>query len=289
MSRTHKQRGDKKNIKTEGIAVPQRMCCQSLCIENTGEPLTKSLCSTDQVVRGQFEYNVGGKRLIQTIHSNTVQTEWEWAQKWNGQMALGHARRESTECILIFHPHSISIQISLCPLSMRGCPEGVLPRIGDVEEAVLVFVVFVYLGHQGRRRGQCVVHENEDCFLWLQFDPFTDDIDELTHRQIRRNEVFLLVDIRDVALLGLLADHWNTFGVLFDDSIRLFLPFIEWMLLLERWCGHGAVWGDLGLVWFAIGECGLSGWDGNCWTNQQRLRHSGWDARAGNVASELDS
>jgi len=124
--------------------------------------------------------------------------------------------------------------LSFHSLSTRGCSKGVLPRIGHVEEAVLVLVVFVYLGHQGRRRGQGVVHKNEDRFLWLQFDAFPDDIDELTHRQIRRNEVFLLVDIRDVALLGLLADHWNTFGVLFDDSIRLFLPFIEWMLLLER-------------------------------------------------------
>lgn len=82
--------------------------------------------------------------------------------------------------------------------------------------------------HQCRCGRKYLVHEDEDCFLWCQFDSFTNNINELANGQILSNrkallvtnvmngvlhrthgwdKVLLLVDGRDVRSICLLADN----------------------------------------------------------------------------------
>jgi hypothetical protein len=79
-------------------------------------------------------------------------------------------------------------------------------NIRDVEKSVFILVLFVYRAHQGRRGWQDLVHEDEDGFLGRKLDPLTDHVDELAYREIRRDEILLLVDRRDIRLLDFLAD-----------------------------------------------------------------------------------
>jgi hypothetical protein len=68
-------------------------------------------------------------------------------------------------------------------------------------------VFLIDAAHQGSSRWQDFVDENENGLLGRELDALADDIDELANRQIRWDEVLLLVDGRDVALLNLLADN----------------------------------------------------------------------------------
>lgn len=60
--------------------------------------------------------------------------------------------------------------------------------------------------HQRGRRRQHFIDEDEDGLLGAQLDSLSDHIDELADRQIRGNEVLLLVDCGDVGFLDFLAD-----------------------------------------------------------------------------------
>jgi hypothetical protein len=79
--------------------------------------------------------------------------------------------------------------------------------VRDVEEAILVLVLLVYRAHQGGRRRQDLIDEDEDGLLGRQLDALADYVDELTDGEVCRYEVLLLVDGRDVRLLDLLADN----------------------------------------------------------------------------------
>lgn len=66
---------------------------------------------------------------------------------------------------------------------------------------------FVYGRDQCSSRGEHVVHEDEDGLFRGQLDPLADDIDKLSDCEVGRYEVFLLVDVRDIALVRLLDDY----------------------------------------------------------------------------------
>lgn len=85
--------------------------------------------------------------------------------------------------------------------------KGVLARVGDVQEAVLVLVLLVDGRHQGGGWGQDLVHKDEDGLLGRQLDAFADHVHELADSQICGNQVLLLVDRRDIRLLDLFANH----------------------------------------------------------------------------------
>ena len=76
----------------------------------------------------------------------------------------------------------------------------------NVKETILVLVLLVYRAHQSRGRGENLIDEDEDGLFGREFDPLPDNIDELAHGQVGRDQVLLLVDGRDVRLLDLLAD-----------------------------------------------------------------------------------
>lgn len=59
-----------------------------------------------------------------------------------------------------------------------------LTAVADIEETILVLVLLIDRAHQRRRRGQDLVHKDEDGLFRGQLDTFTDDVDELTDRQI---------------------------------------------------------------------------------------------------------
>ena len=71
---------------------------------------------------------------------------------------------------------------------------------------VLVLVLLVDAAHERRRWGQDLLDEDEDGLLGRQLDALADDIDELAHRQVGRDQILLLIDCRDVRLLNLLAN-----------------------------------------------------------------------------------
>ncbi len=60
--------------------------------------------------------------------------------------------------------------------------------------------------HERRSRRQHLVHEDEDGLLGRELDAFPDHIHELPDREVRWDQVLLLVDGGDVRLLDLLAD-----------------------------------------------------------------------------------
>lgn len=81
---------------------------------------------------------------------------------------------------------------------------------GDIP--VLILVLLVDAAHKSGRRGKDLVDEDEDGLLGRQLDSLADDVDELANSQIGGDQVLLLVDGRDVALLDLFAnDLFNEF------------------------------------------------------------------------------
>lgn len=95
---------------------------------------------------------------------------------------------------------------------------------GDIP--VLVLVLLVDAAHKSGRGGKDLVDEDEDGLLGRQLDSLADDVDELAYSQIGGDQVLLLVDGRDVALLDLFAnDLFSAFvstrsleGVVGSDS-----------------------------------------------------------------------
>lgn len=85
-------------------------------------------------------------------------------------------------------------------------------RGGDVP--ILIFVLLVDAAHEGGSRGQDLVHEDEYSLLRRQLDALADHVDELAHGKVGWHEVLLLINGRDVRLLDLLANNWNTVRIL---------------------------------------------------------------------------
>ena len=71
---------------------------------------------------------------------------------------------------------------------------------------ILVFVLFVNAAHKRGCWGEHFIDENEDGLLRRQLDPLANDVDELTDSQVGGDEILLLIDGSDIALLNLLAD-----------------------------------------------------------------------------------
>jgi hypothetical protein len=83
----------------------------------------------------------------------------------------------------------------------RLLAKGVLARVGDVQEAVLVLrrlaaahlkgvtnlVFLVYGAHQGGGGRQDLVDEDEDGLLRRQLNALTDDVDELADGEVGRD------------------------------------------------------------------------------------------------------
>lgn len=67
-------------------------------------------------------------------------------------------------------------------------------------------MLFVDTAHQGSCWRQNLVDEDKDGLLGGQLDALSDDVDELADGEICRDEIFLLIDGRNIRLLDLFAD-----------------------------------------------------------------------------------
>lgn len=68
-------------------------------------------------------------------------------------------------------------------------------------------MLLVNAAHQGSCWGKNLIDENEDGLLGGELDSLADDVDELANGQVGRDEILLLIDGRNIALLDLLADN----------------------------------------------------------------------------------
>ena len=91
-------------------------------------------------------------------------------------------------------------------VALRGA-KGVLAAVRDVQEAVLILVLLVDGRHERGGGWQDVAtHKDEDRLLRTELDALADDVHELAHREVGGYQVLLLVNLRNLALLRLLAD-----------------------------------------------------------------------------------
>lgn len=67
-------------------------------------------------------------------------------------------------------------------------------------------MLLVDAAHEGGGRGEDLIDEDEDGLLGGELNSLADDVDELADSQVGGNQVLLLVDRGNVALLDLLAD-----------------------------------------------------------------------------------
>lgn len=79
---------------------------------------------------------------------------------------------------------------------------------------IFILMLLINRAHESSSRWEDLIDEDEDRFLGGQLDAFANNVDELTHSQVGRHQVLLLVDGRDVAFLDLLTDDGDTIGVL---------------------------------------------------------------------------
>lgn len=82
----------------------------------------------------------------------------------------------------------------------------IMTNVRDIEEAVLVLVLFVDAAHESGGRWQYLVDEDEDGLLGRKLDALANYVDELADCKVCGDQVLLLVDGGNVRLLDLLAD-----------------------------------------------------------------------------------
>jgi hypothetical protein len=71
-------------------------------------------------------------------------------------------------------------------------------------------VLFVDAAHESSGGRKDFIHKNEDGLLGSELDALSDNIAELTNRQVRRHKILLLVYRADVRLFDLFTNdlHW---------------------------------------------------------------------------------
>jgi len=83
-------------------------------------------------------------------------------------------------------------------VSLQICAKGILARVGDVEEAILVLMLLIDGRHQGRCGGKNLVDKDEDGLLGGELDALADHVNKLADSQVRGDEVLFLVDLGNV-------------------------------------------------------------------------------------------
>lgn len=111
--------------------------------------------------------------------------------------------------------------------------EGILAGVRDVQEAILVLVLFVDGRHECCCGRENLIDKDEDGLLGCKLDTLADDVDELTNSQIRWYEVLLLVDGGDIGAVCFFADDGDAIRILLADAVRLGLALLKRVLVLE--------------------------------------------------------
>jgi hypothetical protein len=79
-------------------------------------------------------------------------------------------------------------------------------NVRDVQEAIFILVLFVDAAHESSGGRKNLIHENEDGLLRGKLYALANNIDELSHCEVCRHEVLLLVDGGDVGLFDLFTN-----------------------------------------------------------------------------------
>jgi hypothetical protein len=72
---------------------------------------------------------------------------------------------------------------------------------------ILIFMLFVDAAHESSSWGQDLIDEDEDGLLGGELDSLADDVDKLAYGKVGGDEILLLVDGGDIALLDLLTNN----------------------------------------------------------------------------------
>lgn len=87
-------------------------------------------------------------------------------------------------------------------------------------------MLLVDVTHLHRCWRQFIVDENENRRVRTQLDALANHVDELTDRQIGRDEILFLVNVSDRRLFALLCDDRNSVRVLEANSGALSLALL---------------------------------------------------------------
>lgn len=99
---------------------------------------------------------------------------------------------------------SVAKRVSVLRLDLGTETEGILARVGDVQEAVLILeqsqslkflvyvaslrvmylMLFVDAAHECGSGRQHLINEDEDCLLWGELDALADNINELADGEV---------------------------------------------------------------------------------------------------------
>lgn len=78
--------------------------------------------------------------------------------------------------------------------------------IRDVQEAIVILVLFIDAAHESGSGREDLIHEDENRLLRGELYALANHIDKLAHGEIGGDKILLLVDGSDVRLLDLLTD-----------------------------------------------------------------------------------
>ena len=105
-------------------------------------------------------------------------------------------------------------------------------RVDDVKEPVLVLVLGVQVGQNGRDGGQGGgVDQQEEGLIWVQLKPPADDVDQFADGDVIRDQEFALVQKRKLLLAGITLDNNR-------NLVRMLLPDLLHVLHPQR-CNNG--------------------------------------------------
>lgn len=82
-----------------------------------------------------------------------------------------------------------------------------LVTISNVEEIVLLMMFLVEGAHSGTGGRDYIVDKEEECIFRSKVDPLANEKVELANRQVRWNQVFLLVQVTNPCFWGLLHNN----------------------------------------------------------------------------------
>jgi hypothetical protein len=171
----------------------------------------------------------------------------------------------------VFSPEYLRTQQIRMSLFMRERKRERGKFIRDVQEAIVILVLFIDTAHESGGGWENLIYKDEDRLLWRELYALADHVDELAHGEVGGDEILLLVDGSDVRLLDLLTDnlygelvsqrsgegkgggkdmagnahirmgatgdlemtHWDTISVFLADALGLSLPLLEGVLVLE--------------------------------------------------------
>uniref|UniRef100_A0A7S0DNS9 Uncharacterized protein n=1 Tax=Amorphochlora amoebiformis TaxID=1561963 RepID=A0A7S0DNS9_9EUKA len=126
---------------------------------------------------------------------------------------------ESTACTGLITKLFRTLRMPDTFLSLKGT-KSAFSAVGDIEEAIVILMLLIDLGHHSTSGREGIVYKDEDGFLRRQLNALSDHINELADGEIRRDQVLLLVNVDNIALFGLFTDNGNSIRIFGSDLVR---------------------------------------------------------------------